>query len=255
MTAEIRTSEESGVLHIQIDRPQKKNALTVAMYVELTEALVRAREEQTIRAVLLSGVRDAFTAGNDLGDFLTQPPTGDDSPVMAFLRTLATFEKPLVAAVNGVAIGIGTTLLLHCDLAYAGTDARFQLPFVNLGLVPEAGSSYLLPRLVGQRRAAEMLLLGEPFDAETAEACGLVNRVLDPEDVEAHALEQTQKLARQAPAALKLTKLLMRRATQDTVLSTMAVEGEHFMHQLQGPEAQEALTAFMQRRPPDFSSF
>lgn len=255
MTEHIQTELSERILTVRIQRPAKKNALTVAMYSALAQALEDAAEDQAVRVVLLTGTDDCFTAGNDLGDFLNSPPTDADSPVHRFLAALRTFPKPLVAAVNGVAIGIGTTLLLHCDLAYAGESARFHLPFVNLGLVPEAASSLLLPRLLGQRIAAELLLLAEPFDPAVAQACGFVNEVLPGEEVEQYAREQAAKLAAKPPTAVRLTKQLMKRAVADEMAEAMAVEGHHFAQQLQGPEANEALTAFLQKRAPDFSQF
>lgn len=252
----ILTDLSDRVLTIRINRPAKKNALTLAMYEELTGALNRASADDKVRAVLITGGPACFTAGNDLMDFLNNPPTSPDSPdspVVQFLPTLRTFAKPLVAAVCGVAIGIGTTLLLHCDLAYAGTNARFHLPFVDLGLVPEAGSSLLLPQMLGQRRAAELLMLAEPFGAEQALAMGFVNGIFAPEDVEAMARSKALLLATKAPTALAETKRLMKAAQADLIAKTMDAELAVFGAQLQGPEAAEALQAFFEKRKPDFS--
>ncbi|MFZ1753716.1 MAG: enoyl-CoA hydratase [Caldilineaceae bacterium] len=241
------------ILTIRLNRPAKKNALTLAMYAGITAALNRASADDEVRAVLITGSAECFTAGNDLMDFLNSPPTSPDSPVVQFLPTLRVFAKPLVAAVCGVAIGIGTTLLLHCDLAYAGTNARFHLPFVDLGLVPEAGSSLLLPQLLGQRKAAELLMLAEPFGAEQAVAMGFVNGVFEPEEVENVARSKALLLASKAPTALRETKRLMKAAQADLVASTMDAELAVFGAQLQGPEAAEALQAFFEKRKPDFS--
>ncbi|MBX3053800.1 MAG: enoyl-CoA hydratase [Caldilineaceae bacterium] len=241
------------ILTIRLNRPAKKNALTLAMYAGITAALNRASADDEVRAVLITGSAECFTAGNDLMDFLNSPPTSPDSPVVQFLPTLRAFAKPLVAAVCGVAIGIGTTLLLHCDLAYAGTNARFHLPFVDLGLVPEAGSSLLLPQLLGQRKAAELLMLAEPFGAEQAVAMGFVNGVFEPEEVENVARSKALLLASKAPTALRETKRLMKAAQADLVASTMDAELAVFGAQLQGPEAAEALQAFFEKRKPDFS--
>lgn len=249
----ILTDLSDRVLTLRINRPAKKNALTLAMYEGLTAALNRASADDEVRAVLITGGPACFTAGNDLMDFLNAPPTSADSPVVRFLPTLRTFAKPLVAAVCGVAIGIGTTLLLHCDLAYAGKNARFHLPFVDLGLVPEAGSSLLLPQMLGQRRAAELLMLAEPFGAEQALAMGFVNGVFDPEEVEKVARSKALVLAAKAPTALRETKRLMKAAQADLMAKTMDAELAVFGAQLQGPEAAEALQAFFEKRKPDFS--
>lgn len=249
----ILTDLTDRVLTLRINRPAKKNALTLAMYEGMTAALNQASTDDEVRVVLITGGPACFTAGNDLMDFLNAPPTSADSPVVQFLPTLRAFAKPLVAAVCGVAIGIGTTLLLHCDLAYAGTNARFHLPFVDLGLVPEAGSSLLLPQLLGQRQAAELLMLAEPFGAEKALAMGFVNGVFDPEEVENVARSRALLLAAKAPTALRETKRLMKAAQAELIAKTMDAELAVFGAQLQGPEAAEALQAFFEKRKPDFS--
>ena len=249
----VRTETAEGVLRLTLARPEKKNALTLAMYEGLTAALDAAASDAAVRVALLHGEGGAFTAGNDLLDFVQHPPEGEDSPVFRFLRAVAAFPKPLLAAVAGVAVGIGTTVLLHCDLAWAAPSARFSLPFVNLGLVPEAASSLLLPQTVGPKRAAELLLLGAPFSAEEAAAMGLVNGVVaDPLD---YALAQARALAQKPPAALRLTKALLRRPHAEAVAATLSAEGRLFVERLASPEAQEAFAAFMEKRPPDFSRF
>jgi enoyl-CoA hydratase/carnithine racemase len=203
-----------------------------------------------VRAVLLHGEGGSFTSGNDLGDFMQSPPTGENSPVLRFLSALSAFEKPIVAAVEGHAIGIGTTLLLHCDLVYAAPSARFQVPFVNLALVPEAASSLLLPRLAGHARAAELLFFGEPFDAATAHDLGIVSAVAD--DVLAHARARVSALVAKPAQALRLTKRLMKQPLADAVRAQMRAEGAVFIERLASAEVREAITAFFEKRPPNF---
>ncbi|HEU4732548.1 MAG TPA: enoyl-CoA hydratase-related protein [Kofleriaceae bacterium] len=252
--AHIQITAADRVTTLRFARPDKKNAITIDMYVALREGLAAAAADPAVRAVVIAGSRDCFTAGNDLADFLARAQgTSEVGAGLDFVRALAAFEKPVVASVAGVAIGIGTTLLLHCDLIFAAPSARFRMPFVDLGLVPEAGSSILLPALVGPRRAAQLLLLGEQLDAATAMAWGVVNRVVD--DPDAAAAEAAARLAASPPGALRATRALTRRATRDAVLEAIRVEGEVFAARLRSPEALEALQAFMARRPPDFSRF
>jgi enoyl-CoA hydratase/carnithine racemase len=251
----ILTERRDGVLRIEIRRPEKKNALTAPMYAALAAALAGADGDAAVRVLLIHGQPGAFTAGNDLGEFLDDPPVSADAPVFRFIDGLRSLEKPLVAAVTGIAVGVGTTLLLHCDLAYCGRSARFQLPFVNLGLCPEAASSLLLPRLAGHLRAAEILLLGESFDAATARDIGLVNEVLDDDAVLSRALDRATQLARQPAAAVRLTKRMLKAADTELVRRTMNEEAEHFKRRLESPEAKEAFAAFFAKRKPDFSPF
>lgn len=248
----IQTTLENNVLRIRLQRAEKKNALSLAMYEALNQAFDRARTERDIKVIVIHGLPEVFTAGNDLEDFLQNPP-GLDSPVMQFLRHLALCEKPLIAAVNGFAVGVGTTLLLHCDVVYAADDAKFALPFVNLGLCPEAGSSLLLPLAAGHALAAEKLLFGEPFSAEEAQHMGLVNRLLPPADVLPYALARAERLAQQSAAALKATKHLLRAGLRDAVLARMEEEGALFISMLTSPPAQEAMRAFLEKRKPNFS--
>ncbi len=252
---QIQVTTAERVTTIRFDRPDKKNAITLEMYAGLRAALEAAAADPAIRAVVIGGSRECFTAGNDIADFIrrAQGATGDLSASVGFLATLAAFDKPLVAAVAGVAIGIGTTMLLHCDLVYAAPSARFRTPFVDLGLVPEAGSSVLLPALIGARRAAQLLMLGEQLDAPTALSWGLINGVVDDPDAAADAA--AHRLAGCAPGALRTTRALTRRATREAVLEAMRIEGEAFGERLRSPEAMEALQAFMARRPADFSRF
>jgi len=255
MNNQVLTTTQENILKIQLNRPEKKNALTLAMYAAIAEGINQAEADEAVRVIFITGAGDAFTSGNDIMDFIQAPPLSDDSPVARFLGALTQARKPIVAAVNGLAIGIGTTMLLHCDLVYAAASARFRLPFVNLALVPEAGSSFLLPRLLGHQRAAELLLLGDFFDAQTAYTFGLVNAVVEDASLPDMAWQKAQQLAAQPPAALRLTKSLLKRATQAAAREAMAEELKRFRAQLQSPEAMEALQAFMQRRKPDFSKF
>jgi len=244
---------EGGVMTLTLNRLARKNSLTGAMYAALAEALTRAQEDAAVRVVLVQGHETVFCAGNDIGDFLNQPPSAQDSPVFRFLRAIATLGKPLLASVCGPAVGIGTTMLFHCDLVYAGDNAAFSMPFVNLGLCPEAASSLLAPQLLGYHRAAEALLLGEPFMAEAALEVGLVNRVLPPTEANAYAQAQARKLAAKPLTSLVETKRLMKKALQPAVLQQMEAEGESFRRLLVAPAAKEAFTAFMEKRKPDFS--
>ncbi|MGH8461030.1 MAG: enoyl-CoA hydratase [Stenotrophobium sp.] len=246
---------KDGILHIRFNRPEKKNALTAVMYQATADALTHAATDPAVRVVLLSGTKDCFSSGNDLQDFLQNPPLDPNAPVAQFMRAVATLPKPLVASVNGFAIGVGTTMLLHCDLVYAGTGARFQLPFVNIGICPELASSYLLPRIMGNPRAAELVLLGEAFNAEKALAYGVINEILPDDECEARALNRAQRLAAQPPEAMRTAKALLRGWDQKTVLEAIAHEASFFMPMLGKGEAREAMTAFMEKRKPDFSKF
>lgn len=253
MSEDVKVGRADGICELRFDRPARKNAITAAMYAALADALEQAAADGAVRVALVTGSQEAFTAGNDLGDFLNNPPTGPESPVHRFLRALAAFPKPLVAAVCGPAVGIGTTMLLHCDLVYAGDNASLSLPFVNLGLCPEAGSSLLLPALAGHQRAAEKLLLGEPFDAVEARELGIVNRVLPAAEVEAFARSQAAKLASRPLSSLIATKALMKQPRAEAVREAMLREGEVFGRMLREPAAREAFSAFLEKRKPDFS--
>jgi enoyl-CoA hydratase/carnithine racemase len=246
---------DAAICTITFNRPRKKNAFTIAMYEALVAGFERARTSAEVRVILLRGSEGVFTAGNDLGDFMRRPPTSTDSPVARFLTQLLECEKPIVAAVTGPAIGIGVTMLLHCDLVYAGESARLHMPFVNLGLCPEAGSSFLLPRLMGYQRAAELLLIGEPFSAQLAHDYGLVNQVLADEAVLDRARSIAGLLAAKAPGALRETKRLMRSCYRSWLEAAMTAEFEAFARGLSSPEAMEAFTAFFDKRAPDFSKF
>lgn len=248
---DILTTQADGILTITFNRPEKKNALTAAMYAALADALEKTEADDAVRVVLFAGNGGAFTAGNDLQDFLNNPPQGDGSPVFRFLRAISTLSKPLVAAVSGVAVGVGSTMLLHCDLVYVGESAKLSFPFVNLALVPEAASSLLLPAMVGYHRAAELVMLGEPFTAATAKEYGIANAIFPDDRLLAEATAVAQKLAAKPPTAMRLTKQLLRKSRGD-ITGQMAAEGVHFRAQLQSAEAREAMTAFFEKRPPKF---
>jgi enoyl-CoA hydratase/carnithine racemase len=251
----IKTATLNGVATIEIARPEKKNALTTAMYQAMAAALRAAAEDKAVRAVLCTGQPGVVTSGNDLEDFMQRPPQGADSSVAQFMRALLEIDKPVVAAVTGAAIGIGTTMLLHCDFVYVSDEARLATPFVSLGLVPEYASSLLMPALMGQRRAAEKLLLGDPFTGETAVECGLANAVLPAGEVVNHARRVAERFNALPPGAVRDTKRLLRRAGRDATLLAMQTESEIFSSRLRSPEAMEAFQAFFQKRKPDFSKF
>lgn len=251
--SDILVHAEAGVMTLTLNRVERKNSITSDMYGALADGLARAQEDASVRVVLIQGHETVFSAGNDIGDFLNKPPAGEDSPVFRFLRGIAAFPKPLLASVCGPAVGVGTTLLFHCDLVYAGDNAAFSMPFVNLGLCPEAASSLLVPQMLGYHRAAEALMLGEPFMAEAALEVGLVNRVLPPTEANGYALAQARKLAAKPLSALVVTKQLMKGGQQEAVRKQMDAEGAHFSRMLREPAAREAFTAFMEKRRPDFS--
>ena len=252
--SDILVHTEAGITTLTFNRPDKKNSITAAMYGALADAIAAAAADPAVRVVVFQGNETTFSAGNDIGDFLNNPPATEDSPVFRFLRGIAQFPKPLLAAVCGPAVGIGTTLLFHCDLVYAGDNAAFSMPFVNLGLCPEAASSLLVPQMLGYHRAAEALLLGEPFMAEAALEVGLVNRVLPPTECNAYAQAQARKLAAKPLSALIETKRLMKGGQTVKVLEVIAEEGVSFGRMLREPAAREAFSAFMEKRKPDFSA-
>ena len=245
---DIVVTRRGAVASIQIDRPRRKNALTAEMYEAMAAALNDAEADAGVRAVLFCGTADVFTSGNDLEDFVERPPGGDDAPVFRFLHAVSDATKPLVAAVNGPAIGLGTTLLLHCDLVYAGDNARFALPFTSLGLVPEFASSYLLPLVAGYQRAAELLLLGEPFDARKAYEAGFVTRIVAAAETLDTAWQAAEKLAALPPKSILLTKHLMRSAHRANVRAQLAAEGTHFREMLHETPARDALARFLAKR-------
>jgi enoyl-CoA hydratase/carnithine racemase len=251
----IKTTTLNGVATIEIARPEKKNALTIAMYEAMAQALRAAREDAAVRAVLISGQPGIFTSGNDLEDFVQRPPQGMDTPVFHFMRALMDCDKPVVAAVTGAAIGIGTTMLLHCDFVYVSDEARLAMPFVSLGLVPEFAASLLVPQTMGLRRAAERLLLGDPFTGEQAVECGLANAVLPAAEVLPHARRIAERFNALPPGAVREAKRLMREPQRAATLQVIETEGALFAQRLRSPEAVEAFQAFFEKRKPDFSKF
>ena len=251
---EILVHTEAAVMTITINRVEKKNSLTAAMYGSLADALDSAARDAAVRVVVIQGHETIFSAGNDIKDFLNTPPDHADAPVFRFMRGISTFAKPIIASVCGPAVGIGTTLLLHCDLVYAGDNAAFSMPFVNLGICPEAGSSLLVPQLMGHQRAAEALLLGEPFMAEAALEVGLINRIVPPSEANALAQRQAQKLAAKPLPSLIETKRLMKKGNAALVAERIEEEGASFGRMLSEPAAREAFSAFIEKRRPDFSN-
>lgn len=249
----IRTAVVDHTATLEIARPEKKNALTLAMYQSLADALVHAEADANVRSILITGQPGIFTSGNDLEDFARYQGSLAESPIGAFMQALVGCSKPVIAAVTGGAIGIGTTMLLHCDLVYVSDEARLCMPFVNLGLVPEFGSSLLVPQLMGSRKAAERLLLGDPFTAEDAVECGLANAVLPAGEVLPHARRVAARFNALPPKALRETKRLLRAPQQAQLQQVMQEESSLFVQALGGPEAREAIQAFFERRKPDFS--
>jgi enoyl-CoA hydratase/carnithine racemase len=253
MSDEVQSLHEGAVLTLSLNRVEKKNALTAAMYQTLADAVSAAQNNDAVRVLVIQAHEAVFCAGNDIADFLNQPPAAQDAPVFQFLRALSGFTKPIVASVCGPAVGIGTTMLLHCDLVVAGDNAAFSMPFVNLGLCPEAASSYLVPQLMGYHRAAEALLLGEPFMAEAALEVGFVNRIVPPGQANALAQQLAKKLASKPLRSLLETKRLLKKSSAAQVAERLNEEAEVFAHMLREDAAREAFSAFMARRLPDFS--
>ncbi len=246
--AHVVTENEGAVRTLRITRPEKKNALTIAMYESIVEVLSGADSDDAVNVLRIIGSPGVFTAGNDIFDFMQRPPTGEDSAVFRVLLGLLGFSKPIVAAVDGPAVGLGTTMLIHCDLVVATTAAKFRMPFVPLGLVPEGASSLLLPRGVGMQRASEWLLLGDAFGAEEAHRAGLVNRVVEPAALEAESMKLATELASRPKEAVRLTKKLLRDPLRESTLATLKREGAIFIERLQSPEAMQAFMAFAQKK-------
>jgi enoyl-CoA hydratase/carnithine racemase len=250
---EIVTERSGSILRIQLNRPTKRNAMTSAMYVALARIFNEATNDDNTRVVLWHGAGDSFCAGNDIEDFLKNPPGPGESPQAGLMNALVNFDKPLVAAVHGAAIGGGTTMLTHCDFIYAGESTKFQMPFINLAVVPEFGSSCTVPARIGHIRAAELILLGVPFDARRAAELGLVTQVLSDRDVLARATETARKLAAKPAAALQASKRLMKQPFREQIKAAMKAENEEFSAHVRSEDAKEALTAFLEKRKPDFT--
>lgn len=252
--SDILVHTEAGVCTLSLNRLARKNAITAAMYAAMADAIEAASADAAVRVLVIQADETVFSAGNDIADFLEKPPAGEDAPVFRFLRHIAACPKPVLAAVNGPAVGIGTTVLFHCDVVYAGDNAAFSMPFVNLGLCPEAASSLLVPQMFGYHRAAEALLFGEAFFAEAALEVGLVNKILPPTETNAYTQAQARKLAAKPLSALMETKRLMKGGQAALVAQRMAEEGQSFGRMLRESAAREAFTAFMEKRKPDFST-
>ncbi len=251
----IKTGTVNGVATIEIARPEKKNALTMQMYQAMADALNAAKADPAVRAVLITGQPGIFTSGNDIEDFMQRPPGSTESPAFVFMKALMGCDKPVIAAVTGAAIGIGTTMLLHCDFVFVSDEARLAMPFVSLGLVPEFASSVIVPQLMGHVRAAEKILLGDPFTGAEAVECGIANAVLPADEVVLHARRIAERFNALPPTSVRESKRLMRRGRETWAHETIQVEAKAFAEQLRSPEAKEAFSAFFQKRKPDFSQF
>jgi enoyl-CoA hydratase/carnithine racemase len=250
---EIVTEHSGSILRVQLNRPTKRNAMTSAMYLSLATIFNEAANDENTRVVLWHGAGDSFCAGNDIDDFLKHPPGPGESPQARLMEALVNFDKPLVAAVQGAAIGGGATMLLHCDFIYAGESTKFQMPFINLAVVPEFGSSCAVPARIGHVRAAELILLGTSFDARRAAELGLVNQVIPDKDVLARATETAEKLAAKPARALQASKRLIKQPFREQIKAAMKAENEEFSAQVRSADAKEAFTAFLEKRKPDFT--
>jgi enoyl-CoA hydratase/carnithine racemase len=251
----IRTETINGIARIEIARPEKKNAITTSMYQAMADAIASAHDDGAVRAILIHGQKEIFTAGNDLEDFMKNPPAGMDAPVFQFMQALGYSEKPVVAAVNGAAVGIGTTMLMHCDLVYCADNAMFSMPFVPLGLCSEFASSLLVAMNAGYHKAVEKLLLADPISAEEALEMKIVNRILPPNEVLVYATRQAERFNKLPPASVRETKRLMKASWKSITEKIIVDEARSFGAMLLKPEAKEAFTAFYERRAPDFSKF
>src|SRR6266545_2418727 len=251
---EIITERSGSILRVELNRPTKRNAMTSRMYVTLADVFNDAAKDERTRVVLWHGAGDSFCAGNDIDDFLKNPPGPGESPQARLMNALVDFDKPLVAAVHGAAIGGGTTMLTHCDFVYAGESAKFQMPFINLAVVSEFGSSFSVPARIGHIRAAELILLGLPFDARRAAELGFATQVVSDQNLLTTATETARKLAAKPPGALQASKRLMRQPFREQLKAAMKSENEEFSAQVRSGDAKEALTAFLEKRAPDFTT-
>jgi enoyl-CoA hydratase/carnithine racemase len=242
-----------SILRVQLNRPAKKNALTSSMYASLAELLDGASRDESVHVVLLHGAGDSFSAGNDLEDFMKNPPAASGSPQERFTTALINFDKPLIAAVHGAAVGSGATMLAHCDFVYAADGARFLLPFVNLALVPELGTSYSIPARAGYLAAAELFLLGTPFGAQRAAEVGLVSRVVSEDSLLSTAMETARALAEKPPVALRACKRLLKQGSREQTAAAVKIENQEFSSRVRSAEAREAMTVFLEKRRPDFT--
>jgi len=252
--SDIITERSGNILRIQLNRPARKNAMTLGMYNTMADLLNDAAKDNQIRVVLWHGAGDSFSAGNDIQDFLKNPPGASESPQARLMRALIDFDKPIVAAVQGAAIGGGTTMLTHCDFVFAGESAKFRMPFIDLAVVPEFGTSYSVPARFGYLRAAELILLGLPFDAHRAAELGLVTRVVSDQELLAAATDIARKLAEKAPRALQGCKRLMKSSTRDQLERAVKLENEEFSVRVRSAEAKEAFNAFLEKRKPNFTA-
>ncbi len=250
---EIITERSGSIIRVELNRPKRRNAITSGMYVTLADIFNDAAKDEQIRVVLWHGAGESFSAGNDVEDFLANPPGPGDSPQARLMNALIDLDKPLIAAVHGAAIGGGTTMLLHCDFVYAGESAKFQMPFINLAVVPEFGSSYALPARIGHIRAAQLILLGLPFDARRAVDLGFATQVVPDQDLLTTASETARKLAAKPAGALQASKRLLKRSFREQIKAAMKAENEEFSAQVRSEEAKEALSAFLEKRPADFT--
>src|SRR4051812_10307367 len=250
---EIITERSENILRVQLNRPTKRNAMTSSMYATLADVFNYAATDERTRVILWHGAGDSFSAGNDVEDFLRNPPGPGDSPQARLMAALIDLDRPLIAAVHGAAIGGGTTMLTHCDFVYAGDSAKFQMPFINLAVVPEFGSSWSVPARIGHIRASELILLGLPFDSRRAADLGLVTRVVPDQDLRATATETARNLAAKPTGALQASKRLMKRPFREQIRAAMTAENEEFSEQVRSEDAKEALTAFLEKRQPHFN--
>jgi enoyl-CoA hydratase/carnithine racemase len=248
MAEQILITREKSALCIQIYRPEKKNALTPEMYAALSDAIRDGDADDGVRAIILHGVEGCFTSGNDLGNFRNGPSPDRVYPHNLYIDTLRHAQKPVIAAVNGITLGIGTIMLFHCDFVYATPDTQFSLPFVNLGLSPEGGTSYILPHLVGYQKAAELIMLGEKFDSQIAERIGLVNEIVTTENLMSKALETAERLAEKSPESIRAAKALLKRGMKDAVTTAMSRELDLFNERLAAPEVADAIGRFLAKR-------